>query len=589
MAEHMSYSALLREVIMDTQDISSLEINFNLELQGQNGSASASEPSTPILKSSIQTNDHHSSSSNTGNAQSIFCLGKEVRATELLMQVMVNAESYKARIYDLAVAAAGELTQKACTAKPLWIFEEDRETETLNVPEYKRRFESLDSTLEEVIRLLSVGEPNELSSELSRNAKLLGKYGKEPDLMHLINGHQTAFKTEASRETEIVPMNPINIVDVLIDVEQWSLVFCDIVSEVSVLGFMSSGEELGNPNGALQVTREIYFARYCKQMTAANTWVVVDVSLESIFPDMVTQCRRKASGCLIQGLENGFSKVTWIEHNEIDYSSVPNMFRKLVSSGFAFQAKRWIATLRRQCERLKLVVEDDNDGRRSLLQLSQRISRSYNEAVRGSTESHWQPLPTTNGENILVKTSFNVDDPGHPHGVVITVATSLRLNIPPNDVFEFLCSGSNRSKWDLLSHDCATQDIAYFATGREPSSRVSLVVVEHLLNKTLKFYLQESYTDATGYYIVYAPVDDESLKALLKGGSSTDMAILGSGFTVLPENPVEQTTGTGGSILTIVFQIADENLSSPEYLPPELVATLHNLIAGTLSLIQGSV
>lgn len=67
------------------------------------------------------------------------------------------------------------------------------------------------------------------------------------------------------------------------------------------------------------------------------------------------------------------------------------------------------------------------------------------------------------------------------------------------------------------------------------------------------------------------------------------MAILGSGFTVLPENPVEQTTGTGGSILTIVFQIADENLSSPEYLPPELVATLHNLIAGTLSLIQGSV
>ncbi|WOH04215.1 hypothetical protein DCAR_0623624 [Daucus carota subsp. sativus] len=558
MAEHMSYSALLR-------------------------------PSTPILKSSIQTNDHHSSSSNTGNAQSIFCLGKEVRATELLMQVMVNAESYKARIYDLAVAAAGELTQKACTAKPLWIFEEDRETETLNVPEYKRRFESLDSTLEEVIRLLSVGEPNELSSELSRNAKLLGKYGKEPDLMHLINGHQTAFKTEASRETEIVPMNPINIVDVLIDVEQWSLVFCDIVSEVSVLGFMSSGEELGNPNGALQVTREIYFARYCKQMTAANTWVVVDVSLESIFPDMVTQCRRKASGCLIQGLENGFSKVTWIEHNEIDYSSVPNMFRKLVSSGFAFQAKRWIATLRRQCERLKLVVEDDNDGRRSLLQLSQRISRSYNEAVRGSTESHWQPLPTTNGENILVKTSFNVDDPGHPHGVVITVATSLRLNIPPNDVFEFLCSGSNRSKWDLLSHDCATQDIAYFATGREPSSRVSLVVVEHLLNKTLKFYLQESYTDATGYYIVYAPVDDESLKALLKGGSSTDMAILGSGFTVLPENPVEQTTGTGGSILTIVFQIADENLSSPEYLPPELVATLHNLIAGTLSLIQGSV
>lgn len=56
-------------------------------------------------------------------------------------------------------------------------------------------------------------------------------------------------------------------------------------------------------------TREIYFARYCKQMSAANTWLVVDVSLESIYPNMMTQNHRKPSGCLIQGLENGFSKV----------------------------------------------------------------------------------------------------------------------------------------------------------------------------------------------------------------------------------------------------------------------------------------
>lgn len=58
-----------------------------------------------------------------------------------------------------------------------------------------------------------------------------------------------------------------------------------------------------------------------------------------------------------------------------------------------------------------------------------------------------------NGENILVKTSFNVDDPGHPHGVIITVATSLKLPVPPNDVYEFLYSGSNRSKVDLIFHE----------------------------------------------------------------------------------------------------------------------------------------
>lgn len=55
-----------------------------------------------------------------------------------------------------------------------------------------------------------------------------------------------------------------------------------------------------------------------------------------------------------------YLQVTWIEHNEVDYSYVPNMFIKLVSSGFAFRAKRWITTLQRQCERLKLLMDDDS-------------------------------------------------------------------------------------------------------------------------------------------------------------------------------------------------------------------------------------
>ncbi|XP_074369602.1 homeobox-leucine zipper protein ROC7-like [Apium graveolens] len=136
---------------------------------------------------------------------------------------------------------------------------------------------------------------------------------------------------------------------------------------------------------------------------------------------------------------------------------------------------------------------------KSLLQLSQRISRSYNEAVRGSTENHWQPLPTTNGKNILVKTSFNVDNPGHPRGVIITVATSLKLPVPPLDVFEFLNSGSNRSKWDILSHECATQDLAYFATGREASSRVSLVAVEPVRRGTMRGAFVGAVRDATNF------------------------------------------------------------------------------------------
>lgn len=59
-------------------------------------------------------------------------------------------------------------------------------------------------------------------------------------------------------------------------------------------------------------TRENYFVRYCKQH-ADGMWAVVDVSLDSLQPGAVPRCRRRPSGCLIQELPNGYSKV----HNKV--------------------------------------------------------------------------------------------------------------------------------------------------------------------------------------------------------------------------------------------------------------------------------
>jgi hypothetical protein len=55
-------------------------------------------------------------------------------------------------------------------------------------------------------------------------------------------------------------------------------------------------------------TRESYYVRYCKQH-ADGTWAVVDVSLDSIRPGPAARCRRRPSGCLIQEMPNGYSKV----------------------------------------------------------------------------------------------------------------------------------------------------------------------------------------------------------------------------------------------------------------------------------------
>ena len=55
-------------------------------------------------------------------------------------------------------------------------------------------------------------------------------------------------------------------------------------------------------------TRENFFVRYCKK-NADGSWVVVDVSLDGLRSCPIPRCRRRPSGCLIQELPNGYSKV----------------------------------------------------------------------------------------------------------------------------------------------------------------------------------------------------------------------------------------------------------------------------------------
>lgn len=58
--------------------------------------------------------------------------------------------------------------------------------------------------------------------------------------------------------------------------------------------------------------RQIKFLRFCKQH-AEGIWAVVDVSVDGIreVPNAHSygQCRRLPSGCIVQDMPNGFSKV----------------------------------------------------------------------------------------------------------------------------------------------------------------------------------------------------------------------------------------------------------------------------------------
>ncbi|MCD7463234.1 hypothetical protein HAX54_050192 [Datura stramonium] len=557
------------------------------------------------------------------------------RASDLLISVSVCAEVYKSKIVDLALAASEELRQMAQEQQPLWLFDTNKQTEVLNEAEYKRRFVHLDPTLEEIIKFIANGGPIDMPN-FKENVETEMENSSFPS------------EIEATRAIGIVLVDPIKLVHMLMDVDHWSCVFSNIVSKATNLGLVLTGGD-GNLNGALQVMaaqfhlpsplvrpREVYFARHSRQLDF-NTWLVADVSLESVFYNPLVQYQRRPTGCLIQGLQSGLSLVTWVDNNVVCNGSVPEMFRQTFKSGVAFSAKRWMLTMERHYDRYAILQKQHDqlwgqplqdcyigEGQKNLMKLAERTIRSYNAIFSSCSENQWMPLSIHGGEDIYVKTSMNLDDPGTPRGVAVTISTSVWLPIPQHHVFKFLRAGENRFKWDLLSYGCMTRDVIHISSSRDPENSVSLVMVEvsdnshpkvispstqvfdgqsysiHVLvggsrylvelvqppngrtDKSEMFYLQENFTDSTGMYIIYAPVDASAVQYIMEGKDTDGVAMLASGFSVLPCTPEE------GSVLTMAFQLMDEEILTPEYLPPHSVFTAKRLVSETVSLIKAS-
>lgn len=58
-------------------------------------------------------------------------------------------------------------------------------------------------------------------------------------------------------------------------------------------------------------TREVYFVRSCKQLSA-DQWAIVDVSIDKVENNIDTsllKCRKRPSGCIIEDKSNGHCKV----------------------------------------------------------------------------------------------------------------------------------------------------------------------------------------------------------------------------------------------------------------------------------------
>jgi homeobox-leucine zipper protein len=103
-------------------------------------------------------------------------------------------------------------------------------------------------------------------------------------------------------------------------------------------------------------------------------------------------------------------------------------------------------------------------------------------------------------------------------------------------------------------------------------------------NQSNMLILQECCTDATGSYVIYAPVDVVAMNVVLNGGDPDYVALLPSGFAILPDGP----DGGGGSLLTVAFQILVDSVPTAK-LSLGSVATVNSLIACTVERIKAAI
>ncbi|KAK3145025.1 hypothetical protein QOZ80_4AG0321560 [Eleusine coracana subsp. coracana] len=401
------------------------------------------------------------------------------------------------------------------------------------------------------------------------------------------------FVSEGTRETAIVWARAADVVEILTDVGRWSDMFPGIVAAVTARDVGSSTMP-GSRNGMIQLmnaelwvqsprmpNRSVKFLRFTKMRANGRQWAVVDVSIDTILadgqeggvePPERTRCLLLPSGCLLEDIDNGCCKITWIVHAEYDETAVPELLRPLLRSGQALGASRWLSTLIRKCELMGVQKNFRQDDRRKgVMEVAQRMTASFYAAISGpitlpgSNISEWRGSVGSGNEMFeaalrMVLWNCPSTVPGQPASYmqVLSATTTLWLpNTEPQALLDYLCDERRRSEWDILANGSVVKEIGSIMTGNHHRNVISiadtfdapLYVYILVLLCTLGFYmfmvtdgtdnktvmLQEVCSDKSFSMVVYSLMEEKAMIAVTNGTDPSSGFLLPSGFAILPD------------------------------------------------------
>ncbi|XP_009606250.1 homeobox-leucine zipper protein HDG11-like [Nicotiana tomentosiformis] len=484
------------------------------------------------------------------------------------------------------------------------------------------------NSMEELIRLLQTNEPLWTKSTTDgRDVLDLDSYNQIfPRANSSLKNPNVCI--EASRDSGVVIMNGLALVNMFMDANKWVEFFPTVVSKARTIERISCGV-MGGRSSTLQLMyeelqalsplvpmRQSFFLRFCQQIEQGS-WAIVDVSYDIIqenqYPSSSCKVHRLPSGCLIQDMPNGYSKVTWVEHVEVEEKGlIHKLYRDLIHSGMAFGAERWLGSLQRLCERYACLMVSGKssrelgrvipspEGKKSMMKLAQRMVSNFCASINPSNGHQWNAISGLDEFEIRATLQKSID-PGQPNGVIISAASTIWLPVPSQHIFNFLRDEMTRPQWDVLSNQNPVQEVAHIANGSHSGNCISVLRAYNTSQNNM-LILQESCIDSSGSLVIYSPVDLPSINIAMSGEDTTYIPLLPSGFTISPDGRQGQRSneasysstnngtmgdnGSEGSLVTVVFQILVSSLSSSAKMSPESVSTVNNLIGNTIHQIK---
>ncbi|KAL3328319.1 hypothetical protein AABB24_035781, partial [Solanum stoloniferum] len=453
--------------------------------------------------------------------------------------------------------------------------------------------ETVVASMNEMVELWKMNDPIWIDSS-SDGRCFIHRDSSERTFSNQVQPYQTSIaRIESSKDCGIVSMTAIELIRNFLDPVKWMNLFPTIVTKARTIEVLDSRTWGGSIQlmyeklhilSPLVEARDFFIIRCCRQFDP-TTWIMVDVSYD-IFNEIQSgvPCYswKFPSGCAIQDMGNGQSKVTWVEHVQVyEKYQVNRIFRDLLCGCEAYGAKRWIMTLQRMSGRYNFAMDStcptrhdfkgvfhDPEGLKNTIQVSQRMVKSFFEILSTTDKLDFSTSSQLNcGDRISIRKNEEITQ---PKGFIAIAATSLWLPLSLQDAFNFFKDDKTRNQWDILTGGNNVIELDRVLTGTCPGNNITIIQPYNMHKELL--VLEETSIDEMGAFLVYAPIELRAITSIVNGGDATKVPILPSGIIISPDgrlssNRDNTANAHNGSILTVAFQIlicGDNN-------PPHLV------------------